>query len=174
MVPGRLRAERPQRSLNRARPRKRGSGSLLVATAVLLLLAAGLVALGFSLRSDASDLRSEAAPEVAQLHAQIETQRDDVLALERLRRRAARVGTSFTGLIAAIRAQVDASNHAAEATDFVGDLFNSGDGDGARRALESDVMTSALDDLDAKTRAVARAVEQAREATATLQVVGSD
>jgi hypothetical protein len=147
---------------------------LLVATAALLLLAAGLVAVGFSLRSDASDLRSEAAPEVEQLHAQIETQRGDVLALERLRRRATRVGTSFTSLMAAIRAQVGASNHVAEATDFVGDLFNSGDGDGARRALESDVMKSALDELEAKSRSVARAVEQARDATATLQVVGSD
>jgi hypothetical protein len=159
--------------LSRARSRK-GSGSLLVATAALLLVAIGLVALGFSFRSDASDLRSETAPELAQLRAQIETQRRDLVELEQLRRRAVRAGTSFTALVAAINAQVDASNHAAKAADFVGDLYNSGDGDGAHRALESKVMASALADLDAKARAVSRAVERARTASKTLQVVGSD
>jgi hypothetical protein len=160
--------------LNRARPRRRGSGSLLVATTALLLLAGGLVALGFSLRSDASDLRSETAPEVEQLRAKIEAQRDDVLALENLRHRASGVSDSFSQLIAAIRAQVDASNHAAAAVNFVGDLYNSGDGDGARKALESHVMTSALDDVAAKAQAVSRAVKHAQEAAASLQEVGSD
>ncbi len=174
MVPGWLRAERSPRRLNRARSRKRGSGSLLVATAALLLVAGGLVALGFSFRSDASDLRSETAPELEQLQAQIEIQRRDLLELEQLRRRAACVGTSFTALVAAIRSQVDASNHAAKAADFVGDLYNSGDGDGAHRALESRVMASALDDLDAKARQVSRAVGRARGASKTLQAVGSD
>jgi hypothetical protein len=160
--------------LNRAQRRRRGSGSLLLATIALLLVAGALVAVGISLRSDASDIRSETAPEVEQLRAQIEAQRGDVLALERLRRRASGVSVTFTQLVAAIRAQVDASNHAAAAVNFVGDLYNSGDGDGARKALESHVMTSALDDVDAKAKAVARAVKQAQEAAGSLQVVGSD
>jgi hypothetical protein len=147
---------------------------LLVVTAALLLVAVGLVALGFSFRSDASDLRAETAPELEQLQAQIEIQRRDVLEFEQLRQRATRVGTSFTALVDAIRTQVDASNHAAKAADFVGDLYNSGDGDGAHRALESKVMASALADLEAKAREVSRAVKRARGASKTLQVVGSD
>jgi hypothetical protein len=160
--------------LNRRRRRSRGSGSLVVATAALLLITVGLVAVGISLRSDASEARSEAAPEVERLRAQVAAQRGDVLALEKLQRRAARVRASLEGLMGAVRAQVDASNHAAAATNFVGDLYNSGDGEGARRALESDVMKSALADLDRNAQRVARAVAKAQEAAGVLQVVDSD
>jgi hypothetical protein len=72
VVPGRFRSERPPRRLNRPRYRARGSGSLVVATAALAFLALGLVALGISLRSEASDLRSEAVPELERMRVQMD------------------------------------------------------------------------------------------------------
>jgi hypothetical protein len=70
-------------------------------------------------------------------------------------------------LIVAIRAQVDSANHAVTVVNHSGGLYNSGDATGATTALDADGGT-AVDDLDAKTRAVRDAVTRVQQDATAL------
>jgi hypothetical protein len=143
--------------LNQLHSRAWVGRALLVATIALLVLTVALAAVGIAARIDASDQRSRAEPATRALRIEVATRRRSVGSLVTLRRRADELTAALSALMGAIRAQVDSANHAVSVANHAADLYNSGDAAGATSALGTD-RQAALDDLQAKTRAVRDAV----------------
>jgi hypothetical protein len=154
--------------LSERHPRAWLGSALLVAAIVLLLLAVGLAAVGVAARVDASDERARAEPVALHLNGEIEAQRRSIATLATLRSRALEQASSLRALLGAVRAQVESANHAVAVANHAADLYNSGDAAGAMTALGTD-GDAAVNDLDAKTRAVRDALTRVQQGTSTLE-----
>lgn len=149
-----------------ARRRPGRSTALLIASVLLLVAALGAGAAAVVVRLDTSDLQDRTESVTRQVRALTANEQHAERRLRTLRARGANVTGHLVDLLAASRAQVDASNHAVDVANQAVEQYNRAQ-TGLAAAFQG-AGDAAIADLERKAAAVSAAVAAAQQALTAL------
>jgi uncharacterized protein HemX len=153
-----------------SRPRARPATALLVATGVLVVAALALGAFGVVVRNHTSDLQAQTRSITRRTRRLIASESDAARRARQLENAGSRAADALGALLAAYRAQVEASNHAVDLANQAANRYNHTNA-GLADAFKAE-GDAAVTDVATQTAAMHVALTVAKRAITELQDAG--